>query len=68
MIRIWVEFGKKIVLGNQGVGKSRFLAIFGAENEKLLTILRGVFYGTAFCFWHGVNPPLKILQADFFKA
>ncbi|MCR4932358.1 MAG: hypothetical protein K5918_07995 [Bacteroidales bacterium] len=50
-----------MVSGNQRVEKCRFLAFFEAENEKLLTILKGVFYGTALHFWHGVNPLLSVL-------
>ena len=43
MVRICVEFGKKMVPGKQAVAKGRFWPFFGVFRTELLTILRGVF-------------------------
>ena len=43
MIKLWVEYGKYLVPGNQIFEIWRFLPVFGCFRSELLTILEGVF-------------------------
>ena len=47
MVKVWVDFDKNMIYGNQIVAKGHFLPFFGTFSGKLSTILESRFGG---CF------------------
>ena len=49
LVRTWVEFGKKMVPGKQGVTKGHFSPFLGLSESVFWGLFWGVFRGRVFC-------------------